>query len=473
MEPEFFDLIVIGAGPAGEKGANTAAIFGKRVAIIEKGHNVGGAVANTGTLPSKTLRETALALSGLKARNLHGVDLSLRREATVADFMHHERSVAAGERARILHNLRTLNIQLYKGTASFVDSHTIRVSDDGEAGQDVGESERLLRADKILIATGSSPYRPPEFAFEDDRIHDSDEILKLDRLPKMLAVVGAGVIGSEYACTFAALGTKVEIFDGRDALLPFLDVEISNALEAAMQDLGVVFHWKEIVTCEAPPEGQLLLTLSSGKTLKTDGVLIAAGRSSNTADLNLKAAGLTAGKRGLLTVNANFQTEVPNIYAAGDVIGFPALAATGMEQARVAMCHACGKPYKTEISNMVPTGIYTIPEVSTVGETEESLKTKGVDYVVGRARYDQNARGQIVGDRTGFLKLLFNSADMKVLGVHVIGEHASELLHIGLMAMLTDSGVELFNRACFNYPTLGDLYKYAAYDAMVKHMAKG
>ena len=472
MEPEFFDLVVIGAGPAGEKGANTAAIFGKRVAIIEKGRDVGGAVANTGTLPSKTLRETALALSGLKARNLYGVDLSLRREATTADFMYHERRVTANERARIMRNLRTLNIELYQGTASFVDSHTIRVSNDSEVGQDASASEILLRAEKILIATGSSPYRPPEFAFEDNRIHDSDEILTLNRLPKTLAVVGAGVIGSEYACTFAALGTKVDIIDGRDALLPFLDVEVSNALLAAMQNLGIIFHWKERVTCEAPPEGQLILTFTSGKTLKTDGVLIAAGRSSNTADLNLSAAGITAGKRGLLTVNANFQTEVPNIYAAGDVIGFPALAATGMEQARVAMCHACDKPYKTEITNVLPTGIYTIPEVSTVGETEESLKTKGIDYVVGRAGYDQNARGQIIGDRTGFLKLLFNSSDMKVLGVHVIGEHASELLHIGLMAMLTGSSVELFNRACFNYPTLGDLYKVAAYDAMIKQLAK-
>ncbi|HWO01473.1 MAG TPA: Si-specific NAD(P)(+) transhydrogenase [Blastocatellia bacterium] len=469
MEPEVFDVVVIGAGPAGEKGANTAALFGKRVAIVEKGSEVGGAVANTGTLPSKTLRETALALSGLRARNLYGVDLSLRREATIADLMHHERTVTANERARIRGYLRILNIQLYQGTAEFVDPHTIRVSND--QSQEGSAPEKLLRAEKILIGTGSSPYRPPEFAFEDTRIHDSDEILALERLPETLAVVGAGVIGSEYACTFAALGTKVDLIDARDALLPFLDVELSNALLAGMQNLGIVFHWGERVTCEAPPEGQLLLTLSSGKTLKTDGLLIAAGRSSNTAELNLKAAGITAGKRGLLTVNASFQTEVPNIYAAGDVIGFPALAATSMEQARVAMCHACDKPYKTEIPNVLPTGIYTIPELSTVGETEESLKNKGVEYVVGRARYDQNARGQIIGDRTGFLKVLFNSSDMKVLGVHVIGEQASELAHIGLIAMLTGSGAELFNTACFNYPTLGDLYKYAAYDAMLKQMA--
>ncbi len=469
MEPESFDLVVIGAGPAGEKGANTAAIFGKRVAIVEKGQ-VGGAVANTGTLPSKTLRETALALTGLKTRKLYGVDLSLRRNATIADFMHHERAVTSNERARISHYFQTLNIQLYRGAASFVDPHTIRVTNDNARDNHENPSEVFLRADKILIATGSSPHRPSEFAFDDDRIHDSDEILTLDSLPGSLLIVGAGVIGSEYACTFAALGTKVEIIDGRDALLPFLDEEISLALLAAMENLGIVFHWQEKVTEVAKAEGPLSVTLTSGKILKADGVLIAAGRNSNTADLNLSAAGITVGKRGLLSVNAQFQTEVPHIYAAGDVIGFPALASTSMEQARVAMCHAFDNCFKTEFINLLPTGIYTIPEVSTVGETEETLKAKGVEFVVGRSRYEQNARGQIIGDRTGFLKLLFNSSDMKLLGVHVIGEQASELAHIGLMAMLTDSSVEIFNRVCFNYPTLGELYKYAAYDAIMKQM---
>jgi NAD(P) transhydrogenase len=467
MEPELFDLVVIGAGPAGEKGANIASIFGKRVAVVEKSPVVGGAVANTGTLPSKTLRETALALSGLKARNLYGVDLSLRREATIGDLMHHERSVTANERERILNNFRLLNVQLFRGAATFVDAHTIRVANNSQVSN---ASDVLLRAEKILIATGSSPHRPSEFAFEDDRIHDSDEILTLTQLPHSLTIVGAGVIGSEYACTFAALGTKVDIIDGRDALLPFLDAELSAALLAAMENLGIVFHWKERVTDVATQERQLSLTLSSGKTLKTDGVLIAAGRSSNTSDLNLEAAGITAGKRGLLNVNAQFQTEIPNIYAAGDVIGFPALASTSMEQARVAMCHAFDRNYMTQLANVLPTGIFTIPEVSTVGETEESLKTRSVEYLVGRARYNQNARGQIIGDGTGFLKLLFDSSDMKLLGAHVIGEQASELAHIGLMAMLTDSGVELLTRVCFNYPTLGELYKYAAFDAILKQM---
>jgi NAD(P) transhydrogenase len=236
-----------------------------------------------------------------------------------------------------------------------------------------------------------------------------------------------------------------------------------------MEKLGIVFHWgQKVTTCEAPESGQVLLTLTSNETLTTDGVLIAAGRSSNTASLNLAAAGITPGERGLLKVNQHFQTEVPQIYAAGDVIGFPALASTGMEQARVAMCHAFDKGYKSEIERLLPNGIYTIPEVSMVGETEETLKTKGIKFVVGKASYKQNARGEIIGDETGFLKLLFARDDMKLVGVHVIGEQATEVVHIGLMAMLTGSGVELFNRACFNYPTLGDLYKAAAYQAMLR-----
>jgi NAD(P) transhydrogenase len=237
-----------------------------------------------------------------------------------------------------------------------------------------------------------------------------------------------------------------------------------------MEQLGISFYWNQKVTAVSTSGGSVSLTLASGKTLKTDGVLIAAGRSSNTQDLNLSAAGITAGKRGLLTVNSHFQTEVPHIYAAGDVIGFPALASTSMEQARVAMCHAFGSDLKTEITNLLPTGIFTIPEVSTVGETEESLKSKGTEYVVGMARYSQNARGQIIGDTTGFLKLLFNRSDMRLLGVHVIGEQASELVHIGLMAMQSGGGAELFSRVCFNYPTPGELYKFAAYDAMLKQM---
>jgi NAD(P) transhydrogenase len=474
MEPIAYDLVVIGSGPAGENGAATAASFGKRVAMVEKSPLVGGASANTGTLPSKTLRETALAISGLRARDLYGVDLSLRREATVADFMFHEQHVTANERQRVEQGLAHKGVMLYHGTASFVDPHTLRVVPLGTDPRTASGGEVLLTAGTILIATGSSPVRPACFPFEHDRVHDSDEVLQLERLPKSMAVVGAGVIGCEYACTFAALGTKVWIIDGRDELLPFLDHEISQALEEAMRrQLGIEFVWKcKVSGCQAPREEDLVLSLEPGDTLLADAVLVAAGRYSNTAALNLQAAGLALGPRGLLTVDAQYRTAVPHIYAAGDVIGFPALASTSAKQARVAMTHAF-RPgsSKAEPGPLLPAGIYTIPEVAMVGTSEEDLQAKGVDYIVGRALYADSARGEIMGDSTGFLKLIFRRDDMTVLGVHVIGEQATELVHIGLMAMLTGGTAEVFTRACFNFPTLGDLYRDAADDALRRRAA--
>jgi NAD(P) transhydrogenase len=482
MEPIAYDLIVIGSGPAGESGAAAASLFGKRVAMIEKSPQVGGASTNTGTLPSKTLRETALAISGLRARDLYGVDLSLRREATVADFMFHERRVTANERKRVERNLARYGVVLYRGMASFVDPHTIRVAPQvtGEASDTVlgsshandseGTGAVLLKSERILIASGSSPVQPPGFPFKHPRVLDSDEILQLDRLPRSLAVVGAGVIGSEYACTFAALGTSVWVIDGRDELMPFLDREVSQALADAMnRKLGIEFLWKNQVTaCKAQDIGDITLEFDTGGRLCVDAVLVAAGRASNTATLNLGAAEIKVDPKGRLTVDAHYRTSVSHIYAAGDVIGFPALASTSMEQARVAMCHAFEQGYKTALAPLLPTGIYTIPEVSTIGSTEEQLRSQGIDYVVGRASYSQCARGEIIGDQTGFLKLLFRRDDLKLLGVHVIGELASEVVHVGVVAMLSDSTAELFNRSCFNFPTLGDLYKIATYDAMVK-----
>ena len=459
MSTDRYDLIVIGSGPAGEKGALTAAFFGKRVILVERNPLLGGAVANTGTLPSKTLRETALALSGFRARDLHGVDLSLRREATVDDFMHHEAQVSAVERDRIRLYLDAQGVELAHGTASFVDAHTVHVASE--------RGERMLHGETILIATGSAPFRPAGFAFEDDRVCDSDEILEIDRIPRRLLVVGAGVIGSEYACTFAALGADVHLIDGRGALLPFLDGEVSTALGAAMSRLGVTFHWNErVVSCALTGrDGDAVVTLSSGATLRGDTVLVAAGRTSNTAALRLEAAGVAVGERGLIAVDRQYRTNVPHIFAVGDVIGFPALAATSVEQARVAMSCAFDLGFKSQIASILPYGIYTIPEVSMAGETEESLRKQGVDYVAGRALYAENARGQIIGDRGGFLKLLFRKSDWKLVGVHVLGEQASELIHIGLVVLTMDAGWDLFNRVCFNYPTLGVLYQRAAYDA--------
>ncbi|MEO5913046.1 MAG: Si-specific NAD(P)(+) transhydrogenase [Luteolibacter sp.] len=457
---ETFDLIVLGGGPAGTSAAGAGGYLGKSVALVEMANRIGGAGINTGTLPSKTLRETALALSGWRSRRLFGVDLSIQRAATIGDFMGHEKNVTAAERTRTEAILNLRGVSRFNGKASFVDPHTIRVTAaDG--------TETLLSGENILIATGSSPLRPAEFSFEDDRVHDSDEILQLTAMPKKLVVIGGGVIGSEYAGTFASLGIETHLVDGRETLMPFLDPEISKALAVAMAENGVKFHWKErVLSCDASSPDEVVLTLSSGATLSCDGVLVCAGRQSNTASLNLAAAGITPGNRGLVPVDPHYQSCVPHIYAAGDVVGPPALAATGIEQARVAVAHAFGSKFKSDIASVLPTGVYTIPEASMIGETETTLKEKGVDYVVGRARYAHIPRGEIIGDRTGFLKLIFRRGDMRLLGVHIIGEQATELVHIGLMAMLTDSGAELFNRACFNYPTLGDLYKYATYDAL-------
>ncbi|HUR29017.1 MAG TPA: FAD-dependent oxidoreductase, partial [Planctomycetota bacterium] len=330
---------------------------------------------------------------------------------------------------------------------------------------------RRLHGDVVLIATGSSPRRPAGFLFDDPRIHDSDEILRLDEIPRELVVIGAGVIGCEYACTFAALGTKVFLVDKRAVPLGFLDLELSQALLRGMRQLGIELCLPdEMVSCEARPDA-VVTKLQSGRELKSDGVLVAAGRSSNTANLGLEAAGITPGKHGLLEVNSRFQTSVPHIYAAGDVIGFPALASTSMEQARMAMVSAFDLKYKTSVAEVLPYGIYTIPEISMAGATEEELQQKGVDYICGRARYPDNARGTIIGDESGFLKLIFARDDLRLLGVHVIGEIATELLHIGLMALMTRSGAPLFIETCFNYPTLGELYKYATYDALGRRSA--
>jgi NAD(P) transhydrogenase len=458
-----YDVVVIGGGPAGIIGATTAAALGAKVALIDESPDLGGAGANTGTVPSKTLRETALALSGTKSRELYGVDLSLRRETTVADFLRHERRVKAGLNARALQRLETSKADVFVGAGSFIDDHAVAVHHEQE------NEAVLLRAAYILIATGSSPFHPPTFPFEMPGVYDSDTTLNLDRMPESLAVVGTGVIGSEYASTFAALGARVHLIEGRDTLLPFLDSEISQTLAVAMEHAGVQFHWKNRVLASRTADGgQLTLSLSSGDQLTVDAILVAAGRKSNVDRLNLSAAGITASDRGLVPVDNHFRTQVPNIYAAGDVIGFPALASTSMQQARIAMRHAVGSEVTPDSFRLLPTGIYTIPEVGTIGETEDALRTRGVDYLVGRGAYQDSARGRIIGDQHGFLKLLFRRADMKLLGVHMIGEQATDLIHIGMMAMLSESTAMIFEEASFNVPTLGELYKLATLDAMSK-----
>ncbi|MDY3561893.1 Si-specific NAD(P)(+) transhydrogenase [Gemmata sp. JC673] len=466
-EPEMFDLVVVGAGPAGLHAAlSAAALFGKRAAVVERDATVGGATTVTGTLPSKTLRETALALSGYRARKLYGVDLSLRRRATVSELLSHERTVKAAEQAQFRGLLERFGVPLVRGAATFADPHTVRV-----ARPDGGET--FLRGGAVVLATGSVPVRPPLFPFDDPRVHDSDELVDLAEIPESLAVIGAGVIGAEYACMFAALGVKTTLIDGRSKLLEFLDPDVSAALANAMTGLGVEFVWDERVTgCAAPPGGDVTLTLSSGRTLAADHVLVCAGRVSRADELNLAAAGVEPGSKGRLKVNEHFQTNVPHVYAVGDVIGFPALASTSAEQGRAAAAHALGATGLAGMTPLLPTGIYTIPEVASAGATEAELKLKGVPYVVGRADYAKNPRGKIVGDEGGFLKLLFREPDLALVGVHMIGELATELVHTGMMVMRAGGGMDLILNTCFNYPTLGGLFKQAAYAALLARGAE-
>jgi NAD(P) transhydrogenase len=448
---------VIGCGPAGEKAGAQAAYFGKRVAVIEGAPVVGGSCINTGTVPSKTLRESALYFSGLKQRGLYGIDYSLKENLTVHDFMHHERAVVEMERQRILKNLELHKIELVRGQASFEDPHTLRVNGPNGA--------RRLRGDVILIATGSKPNRPAEIAFDDVHTFDSDSFLHMDRIPKSLAVIGGGVIGCEYASIFMALGVDVALVDGRDRLLPFLDAEIANRLRDRFLALGMHLWFKERPAKVENHAAGARLSMKSGKTLEVDAALFAAGRRAAVDGLALEKACLSLNDRGYIAVDENYRTAVPHLYAAGDVIGFPALASTSMEQGRVAVCHAFGLKYKQRVASL-PLGIYTIPEISAAGETEESGKEQGIDYCVGRALYENNARGHIAGDTAGMLKLIFARADRKLLGVSIIGESATELIHVGMMVLDQGLTIDEFIESVFNYPTLSETYKYAAYDGL-------
>ena len=455
-----YDLVVIGAGPAGEKGAAQAAYFGKRVALIERAPHPGGAGINTGTVPSKTLRETALYFSGLGQHALYGVNYQVKSHVTVKDFMYREQEVVRSLRQVVRENIARHTIDLIQGHARFDDPHTVRVTREEEP-------DRVVRGDVILVATGSVPTRPRDVPFEDPRVHDSDDILELERLPRSLAVVGAGVIGCEYTTIFAALGIKTALIDGRDRLLPFLDADLAEQLKTQMAMLGVDIRLRERVVRYVPQAEGVRLELHSGGSLVVDQVLVAAGRVANVQTLGIERAGLAVNDRGLIAVNASYQTSVPHIYAAGDVIGFPALASTSMEQARVAMVQAFDLPkYKTRVAPIFPLAVYTIPEISMAGETEESCRQKNIEYCVGRAFYRTNARGQISGDLGGEMKLVFRYPDKLLLGVHIIGVSAAELIHIGLVALQTECTIDMFVNTVFNYPSLSEVYKYAAYDGL-------
>jgi NAD(P) transhydrogenase len=456
---ESFDLVVIGSGPAGEKGAAQAAYFGKRVAVIERSPNLGGAGVNTGTVPSKTLRESALYFSGLRQRGLYGIDYSLREGLTVQGFMHRKDAVVSAERLKIASNLAAHKIELINGTARFENPHTVLAVDrDG--------ATRSLSGEVILIATGSKPHRPPEIPFDDKTIFDSDSILGMERIPKSMIVVGGGVIGCEYASIFTAMGVEVTLVDGRERLLPFLDAEISELLRARLASLGLEFLFQERAKGTERVAGGVRMTLASGKVVEAETALLAAGRRGALEGLGLEKAGLGINPRGNIDVNDHYQTHLRHINAAGDVIGFPALASTSMEQGRVAMCHAFGFPYKQRLASQLPMGIYTIPEISAVGETQESCEIRKISYEVGRAKYANNARGQMIGESSGLLKLIFRRGDKQLLGVQIFGEGATELIHLGMAVLESGGTIDTFIELVFNFPTLSELYKYAAYDGL-------
>jgi len=456
---EKYDLVVIGSGPAGEKGAAQAAYFHKRVALVEYSGDLGGACINTGTIPSKILRESALYYSGVQQRGLYGVDYSLKEGLTVKNFMFRKDLVVETQRKKLLENLAAHKVDLIRGFAAFENANTLAV-------ETIQRDKLSLNGDRILIATGSAPHRAPEIPFDDEVVFDSDSILKMDAIPRSLAVVGGGVIGCEYASIFTALGVEVALVDGRDRVLPFLDAEISESLRERLAHLGVRFFLSERMSKIERVSKGVQITLESGKTLEMEAALFAAGRRGVVEKLQLDRAGVTLNKRGYIEVNENYRTSAPTVYAAGDVIGFPALASTSMEQARVAVCHAFGFEYKKRVASMLPMGVYTIPEISAVGETEETCKDKKIEYEVGRARYANNVRGEIVGDLAGLLKLIFAKSDRRLLGVQIIGENATELIHLGMMALESNLTIDVFIDFVFNYPTLSEMYKYAAYDGL-------
>ena len=458
-----YDLLVIGSGPAGQRAAIQAAKLNKRVAVVERKTILGGVCINTGTIPSKTLREAVLHLSGYREHNLYGASYTVKQNITMADLLYRTDHVIQHELDIVRHQLQRNRVDLISAEASFVDANTVRLKYvDGRGWRDISAAH-------IVIATGTIATKTDRIPFDGKRIFISDDLLQLDHLPRTLTVVGAGVIGLEYASIFAALGVRVTIIDKRRRLLPFVDAEIIDSLiyhfnqQRAIMRLGEEVDSIEPITDEHGE--RVKIHLLSGKQIITEMALYSIGRTGATSALNIEAAGIQTNERGLLKVNNCYQTNVPNIYAVGDVIGFPSLASTSMEQGRLAACHAFGVPTQSS-PELFPYGIYTIPEISTVGRNEEELTEQGIPYEVGKAQYREIARGQIIGDQTGLLKLIFHLDTHELLGVHIIGEGASELVHIGQAVMAFKGKVEFFINNVFNYPTLAECYKTAAFDGI-------
>lgn len=456
-----YDLIVIGSGPGGEKAAAKAAYFGFKVAMVEKAKVFGGAGVNTGTLPSKTLKETALYLSGKYEKGIYGVEKQLKHQASVEEFMYRKNFIVNTQSDAVFHNLMRHQVDIFWGKGSIVDPHTVLVQ--GDAG------EEKITGDYILLATGSYPVHLPGITFDGKRVHDSDTILEITQFPSSICVAGAGVIGCEYATIFSAMGAKVYLINRTDQLLSFIDKEVSQALVEQMQRDGIELlvntSVKELHIPDNPRE-LLRVGLDNGEWIHVDMFLLAAGRNGNTKGLNLDKVGIEVDKRECIKVDDQFRTLVPSIYAVGDVIGFPALANTSMDQGRLAVAHMFHTGDLDCLYKALPYGIYTIPEVSTVGLSEEEAKKQNLNYCVGKANYSDMARGKIIGAQHGFLKLVFTKDDLVVRGVHIIGHLATELIHYGMQLVEDHKTVRDLISAVFNYPTLHDLYKYAAYDGL-------
>ncbi len=455
-----YDLIVIGSGPAGQRAAVAAAKNGKRVAVVEARSVVGGVCINTGTIPSKTMREAVLHLSGYNYRTIYGVNYRVKEKITMADLAFRVQAVIKTEVDVTEAQLSRNGIDVIHGIAHFVDPHQVRV--EGPA------TDSTLEAGQIIIAVGTKPAASDKVPVNGKTIINSDQILGLETLPKSLIVVGGGVASAwEYVCMFAVLGVRVTLIEKRNRLLEFADQEIIEALSYHLRDSRVTMRLgEEVESVEEPTPGTVIANLESKKKVSGDALLYAVGRQGNVDDLNLTAAGLEADMRGRIAVDEHYQTKVPHIFAAGDVVGFPSLASVSMEQGRIAAARAFDDKAASSNPSFYPYGIYTIPEISFIGKTEEQLTGEDVPYEVGMAYYREVARGQIRGDTTGRLKLIFHRDTRKVLGVHIIGEEASELVHIGQAVMTLDGTVDYFIETVFNYPTLAECYKVAAFNGL-------
>lgn len=455
-----YDLVVIGSGPAGQKGAIAAAKLGKKVAVIDRKEMVGGVCVHTGTIPSKTLREAILYLSGIQQRSFYGRDYSLKDSISVSDLAFRIQTVVAREMEVVRAQLKRNGVVTLNGAARFVDPHTIEVALAGDTS--------LLSAGHVLIACGTRPAHSPTVPVDGRRIIDSDQLTAFEKLPKELIVVGAGVIGLEYASMLTALDIKVTLIEQRPTMLDFVDRELIESLSYFMRQRGATFRLGEkVVSVGYDDRDRVVASLESGKEVHGDALLYAVGRQANADLLNLAAAGLTPDGRGRIVVDDYYKTSVPHISAAGDVIGFPALASTSMEQGRLAVCNIFGIACRSR-PEFLPYGIYTIPEISMVGLTEQELTEAKTPYVVGQAKYVELAKGQMVGAEVGLLKVLFHPKSLKVLGVHAIGEGATEIIHIGQAVLTFEGTIEYFRDTVFNYPTFAEAYKVAGLDGLNK-----